>query len=33
MELYDKLNESIGDKLDVERYDYENALSAEEMAE
>ena len=33
MELYDKLNESIGDKLEVERFDYENALSAEEMAE
>ncbi|MGN0575687.1 MAG: hypothetical protein ACI4J2_06600, partial [Ruminococcus sp.] len=33
MELYDKMNEITGDKLNVERFDYENALSAEEMAE
>ena len=33
VELYEKVNEQIGDKISVERYDYENALSVEEMAE
>ena len=32
MDLYDKVNESIGDKLDVECFDCENALSVDEMA-
>lgn len=33
MELYDKVNESIGDKIDVDLYDYDNALSVDEMAQ
>lgn len=33
MELYDKVNESIGDKIDVDLYEYDNALSPEEMAD
>ena len=32
MELYDKVNESIGDKVNVDLYEYDNALSPEEMA-
>ena len=33
MELYDKVNDSIGDKIDVELFDYDSALSVSEMAE
>ncbi len=33
MNLYDKVNEQIGDKLDVERFDFDNALSVNEMAD
>ena len=33
MELYDKINEQIGDKLDIECFEYDNSLSVEQMAE
>ena len=33
MELYDKVNEQIGDKLDIECFEYDNSLSVEQMAE
>ncbi len=33
MELYDKVNESIGDKIQTELYDFDNALNVEEMAD
>ena len=33
MELYGKINEKIDGKLNVERYDFENALSVSEMAD
>ncbi len=33
MELYGKINEKLDGKLNVERYDYENALSVNEMAD
>ena len=33
MELYNKVNEQIGDKLDIECFEYDNSLSVEQMAE
>ncbi len=33
MELYDKMNEKLDGRLNVERFDYDNALSVEQMAE
>ena len=33
MELYDRVNEQIGDKLDVKLYEYDNALGVEQVAE